>query len=68
MLSDVKRLRTVLGPVEHPCSLCGSTDVVRVEARTSRTGLNRLNPRWDPHAHAYDECRSCGAKDREAAP
>ncbi|MGY1752161.1 hypothetical protein [Blastococcus sp. SYSU D01042] len=56
------RERRVLGPADHPCVLCGKTDVVVIESRKVRHLRDRLNPSWDPHVRVTEACGTCGAR------
>ncbi|WP_139206282.1 hypothetical protein [Blastococcus sp. DSM 46786] len=58
----MKWQRVHLGPSNHPCGLCRSTDVVVVQAQEVRSGLALINPRWVPAVRNYDRCQTCGAK------
>jgi hypothetical protein len=51
-----------LGPVDRPCGLCGSPDVVLTESQALRRGLDRLNPVFSRASRRYEQCRRCGAK------
>jgi len=56
------RRRFELEKAPGPCALCGSQDVVVVESRALRRGLDRVNPTFHASPHRYDFCRACGAR------
>jgi transposase len=59
---QLQRRRQEIGKAAALCGLCGSDNVVVVESRVLRRGLNLINPAFRRHARRYDLCRSCGAK------
>jgi hypothetical protein len=65
---EVRQRKAVhLGPSTLPCGICGGTDVVAVETRLVRHGIDWLNPRWRSMPRTHDLCRGCGAKHRTEA-
>lgn len=56
------RERHVVGQADHPCLLCGHSEVVVIESRNVRSFRDRLNPSWDPHVRVTEACSKCGAR------
>jgi hypothetical protein len=44
------------------CDICGTRNLAIVESRSTREGLNWVNPVWRADVRQYELCRSCGMK------
>jgi hypothetical protein len=56
------RQRRELGRSTRLCGICSGAEMVIIESRAVRRGVDRLNPRFDPAIRTYELCRGCGAK------
>lgn len=56
------RIRRTVGVNQATCDICGTTKLAIVESRSTRGGLNRVNPVWRADVRQYELCRSCGVK------
>ena len=54
--------RRTLGVSELPCDICGGSGLTIIESRTTRHGLNLVNPVWHASCRTYELCPSCGVK------
>jgi hypothetical protein len=59
-----QRTRTVLGPADHACGLCGDERVMLVESRRVRRLADRFTTSWNPHVRLTETCQGCGARTR----
>jgi hypothetical protein len=56
------RKRQTVGVSEQACDICGIEGLEIVESRSTRHGLDVLNPAWRPRTRTYELCRNCGVK------
>ncbi len=56
------RKRRTIGVNLVACDICGAHDLAIVESRSTRGGLNFVNPIWRAQVHQYELCRACGVK------
>lgn len=56
------RKRRTIGRSEHPCGICGAAGLEIIESRSTRHGVDLLNPAWRASRRTYELCPSCGVK------
>ena len=57
-----ERKRQTVGVSERPCDICGAAELPVIESRSTRHGIDLVNPAWRPRVRTYELCPACGVK------